>query len=199
MYKKIFSKNLFLATGNLGKIKEFRNLLAEIPLNIIAMPKDLEIEETGKSFVENARMKAFAVSQSTGDWSLADDSGLEVESLKGAPGIYSARYAATDEERIARLLKELEPFDDRSARFVSSLCLTSKDNILIEVQGVCEGKITYKPRGENGFGYDPIFEVVDKGVTFAEMSVEEKKIFGHRGKAFNLLNTYLKTLLNKNS
>ena len=145
MSKILFNQNLYIATANAGKLKEFRNFLAEMPLNILQMPKELDINETGKSFLENARLKAFTVAKYTGEWSLADDSGLEVESLNGAPGIYSARYASNDKERISKLLRELEPFQNRKARFVSSLCLSSNEKILIEVEGVCEGFISFKP------------------------------------------------------
>ena len=187
--------SLVIASGNLGKVKEFHELLQELPLNICSQPDGLEVEETGKSFIENARIKALAVAQLTGKWALADDSGLNVAALNGAPGIYSARYANSDSARINRLLKELEPFSNRQATFSAALCIAAKGKILVEVEGKCEGEITTIPRGQAGFGYDPIFEVSDLGMTFAEMGVEKKKKYSHRGIAFKLLIPKLERLL----
>ena len=187
--------SLIIASGNLGKVREFKELLRKLPLNVKAQPEALEIEETGKSFIENARIKAVTVSKFSNDWVLADDSGLSVEALNGAPGIYSARYAKTDSERINRLLKELEPFDDRNAVFIAALCIAKKGKIILEVEGRCNGVITTTPRGEEGFGYDPVFEVLDLGKTFAEIGIKQKRLFGHRGKAFELLMPGLKKIL----
>jgi len=145
--------------------------------------------------MENARIKAIAVSQATGNLSLADDSGLSVEALGGAPGIYSSRYANSDKERIEKLLAELKPFSNRKAKFECALCIASGAKVLIEVSGFCEGLITFSPKGKNGFGYDPIFEVSGLGETFAEMNHEKKKHIGHRGNAFKLLMPELKKLL----
>ena len=191
-------KSLIIASGNLGKIKEFRNLLYELPLNIQPQPNHLEIDEVGKSFIDNARIKALAVSEFTGQWSLADDSGLSVEALNGAPGLHSSRYANNDSERINKLLKNLEPFENRKAFFTAALCLASKGNVLIEVQGKCEGLITHSPRGSGGFGYDPIFELIELGQTFAEIGFDQKQALGHRGIACKLLIPELKKLLRIN-
>ena len=187
---------LVIASGNQGKIAEFKKLLDDFPFSLMIQPVGFEIEETGSTFMENARIKAIAVSQATGNLSLADDSGLSVESLGGAPGIYSSRYANSDEERIEKLLAELKPFQNRKAKFECALCIASGDKALIEVSGFCEGLITLSPKGKNGFGYDPIFEVSGLSETYAEMDHEKKKDIGHRGNAFKLLIPELKKLLN---
>lgn len=191
----LLNNSLVVASGNLGKVNEFRELLSSLPLNVLSQPVGLDIKETGSSFAENARIKALTVSLMTKEWVLADDSGLSVEALNGAPGIFSARYAKTDSERINKLLKELEPFDNRKATFIAALCIASNGKVLLEVEGKCNGLITRLPRGKEGFGYDPIFEVLNLGLTFAEMGIEKKKAFGHRGCAFQLLMPGLKKLL----
>ena len=186
---------LVIASGNKGKIGEFKKLLDDFPIDLLTQPVGFEIEETGSTFMENARIKAIAVSQATGNLSLADDSGLSVEALGGAPGIYSSRYANSDKERIEKLLAELKPFSNRKAKFECALCIASGEKVLIEVSGFCEGLITFFPKGQNGFGYDPIFEVSGLGETYAEMDHEKKKHIGHRGNAFKLLIPKLKQLL----
>ena len=186
---------LVIASGNKGKIGEFKKLLDDFPIDLLTQPVGFEIEETGSTFMENARIKAIAVSQATGNLSLADDSGLSVEALGGAPGIYSSRYASSDKQRIEKLLAELKPFSNRKAKFECALCIASGEKVLIEVSGFCEGLITFFPKGQNGFGYDPIFEVSGLGETYAEMDHEKKKHIGHRGNAFKLLLPKLKQLL----
>ncbi len=186
---------LVIASSNEGKIKEFQKLLQDFPFNLKTQPLGLEIDETGKTFRENARIKAITVSKEIGDLSLADDSGLCVESLGGAPGVYSSRYANSDKERIEKLLAELQPFTNRKAKFECALCVASGENVLIEVTGFCEGLITFSPKGKNGFGYDPVFEVSGFGETFAQMNYKKKKQIGHRGNAFKLLKPELKKLL----
>ena len=186
---------LIIASSNEGKIKEFRKLFYDFPFDVFTQPVGFEVEETGNTFKENARIKAIAVSKETGSLSLADDSGLCVEALGGAPGIYSSRYASSDKKRIEKLLAELKPFSNRKAKFECSLCIASGEKVLIEVSGFCEGEITFLPRGNNGFGYDPIFEVLELGETFAEMNHEKKKHIGHRGNAFKRLKPELKKLL----
>ena len=189
-------KRLIIASGNQGKIHEFQGLLSALPLNVQPQPASLDIEETGVSFAANARIKARAVAAACGEWSLADDSGLSVTALDGAPGVHSARYAPTDPERIARLLNALGEVQDRSACFIAALCLAAPDGtVLLEVEGRCEGSITTEPRGNGGFGYDPVFEVEDTGLTFAEMPLSEKKHHGHRGRAFSQLEPGLRELL----
>ena len=186
---------LVIASGNKGKIGEFKKLLDDFPIDLLTQPVGFEIEETGSTFMENARIKAIAVSQATGNLSLADDSGLSVEALGGAPGIYSSRYASSDKQRIEKLLAELKPFSNRKAKFECALCIASGEKVLIEVSGFCEGLITLFPKGQNGYGYDPIFEVSGLGETYAEMDHEKKKHIGHRGNAFKLLIPKLKQLL----
>ena len=186
---------LVIASGNQGKIREFKKLLDDFPFDLLTQPVGFEIEETGNTFIENARIKAIAVSQKTGNFSLADDSGLSVEPLGGAPGIFSSRYASTDKERIQKLLAELKPFQNRKAKFECALCIASGEKVLIEVTGFCEGRITFSQKGKNGFGYDPIFEVSGLEKTFAEMNDNQKKQIGHRGNAFKLLKPELRKLL----
>jgi XTP/dITP diphosphohydrolase len=186
---------LVIASGNAGKIREFDQLLAPLGFTIEPMPAGLDIEETGTTFAENARLKAVAVAQATGHWALADDSGLSVTALGGAPGVQSARYAASDAARIARLLRELAGAVDRSARFSAALAVAAPDGtVALEVEGHCPGLILEAPRGEGGFGYDPVFFVPEAGLTFAEMDKALKGRLGHRGRAFSLLAPKLEQL-----
>ena len=190
------TRTLVIASGNQGKIREFESLLSDLPLLVRPQPPGLEVEETGSTFAANAQIKALAVAAATGEWALADDSGLSVDALDGAPGVHSARYAPTDPERIARLLQALGDQQVRTARFCAALCIAAPDgSVLLEVEGRCEGHITHSPRGDQGFGYDPIFEVDGTSRTFAEMSLKEKKSHGHRGRAFTLLEPQLRQLL----
>mgnify|MGYP006225120493 FL=1 len=190
------TQTLVIASGNSGKLREFEGLLSGLPLTVKAQPEGLDVEETGSTFTANARIKALAVAAETGEWALADDSGLSVDALDGAPGVHSARYAPSDAERIARLLQALESEDNRTARFCAALCVAAPDGtLLLEVEGQCKGWITRSPRGDQGFGYDPIFEVEGTQRTFAEMSLKEKKALGHRGRAFTLLEPRLRQLL----
>ena len=189
-------KTLVIASGNAGKIREFEGLLKALPVNVRPQPEGLEVEETGTTFAANARLKAIAVARATGEWALADDSGLSVDALDGAPGVHSARYATTDPERIARLLTAMKGSSQRKAHFCAALCIAAPDGrVLLEVEGRCQGQITRAPRGDQGFGYDPIFEVDGTDLTFAEISLEEKKQHGHRGRAFAALEPQLRELL----
>ena len=191
-------RTLVIASGNAGKVREFEGLLSGLPLKVKAQPEAFEVEETGSTFTANARIKAIAVAAETGEWALADDSGLSVDALKGAPGVHSARYAPSDPERIARLLQALRSEDNRSARFCAALCVAAPDgSVLLEVEGYCKGSITHSPRGDQGFGYDPIFEVEGTATTFAQMTLQEKKALGHRGRAFALLEPPLRQLLSQ--
>lgn len=187
---------LVIASGNPGKVREFGHLLAELQLEIRPQPEGLEVEETGDTFAENARLKAEAVARATGCWTLADDSGLSVAALGGAPGVQSARYAPSDAERIARLLRELEGSGDRSARFTAALAVADPSgSVRLEVEGTCEGVILDSPRGQGGFGYDPVFLVPSTGLTYAEMDKSLKSRIGHRGRAFQALESRLQALL----
>ena len=189
-------RTLVIASGNAGKIREFQGLLQHLPLDVQPQPEGMDVEETGSTFAANARIKARAVATTTGHWALADDSGLSVNALGGAPGVHSARYAPTDPERINKLLGALSKTSERDAQFCAALCVAAPDgSVLIEVEGRCDGRITTLPRGEGGFGYDPIFEVSGTDLTFAEMPLSDKKTHGHRGKAFALLEPRLRALL----
>ena len=203
---------LVIASSNLGKIREFTALLKPLGLQAQPQPVGFEVEETGSSFAANARLKAEAVALVTGQWALADDSGLEVRALDGAPGIHSARYANNDQARIARLLRELDVVNakqrqaqqalDRAARFTASLAVANpQGTICLEVEGHCEGVILEAARGSGGFGYDPVFYVPQQQQTFAEMDNACKSRLGHRGRAFAQLEPKLRLLLSnlKNS
>ena len=192
---------LVIASGNAGKVREFGRLLADLGLETQPQPEGLEVEETGSTFAENARIKAEAVARATGCWALADDSGLSVDALGGAPGVHSARYADTDTARIERLLQELATAGAattvaRSAQFTAALALANPDGeVVLEVEGICPGTILKSPRGEGGFGYDPVFFVPEAGLTFAEMPHSQKAGLGHRGRAFAALKPRLSELL----
>lgn len=179
---------LIVATGNPGKLKELQAYLSPLGWELQLKPKTLEIEETGSTFAENACLKASEIAQATGEWAIADDSGLEVRALQGRPGVYSARYGATDAERIERLLQELEGQSDRAARFVCSIALARSDGtIVLQAEGRCAGEILLRVQGTGGFGYDPIFYVPEQQKTFAEMTVAEKQAISHRGQALERL------------
>ena len=199
-------KTLVIASGNAGKIREFASLLAGLNLEIQPQPEGLEVEETGDTFAANARLKAIAVAQATGQWALADDSGLAVTALGGAPGVQSARYADSDPARIARLLATLEDANqerlqaglapDRSANFTAALALANPaGEVVLDVEGHCPGTILEAARGSGGFGYDPVFFVPETGQTFAEMDKALKGRIGHRGRAFAQLAPRLASLL----
>mgnify|MGYP002780409688 CR=1 FL=1 len=186
-----------VATGNPGKLKEMQVYLGELGWNLELKPDAIDIEETGNTFLENARLKAAGVARALNQWAIADDSGLEVHALGGAPGLYSARYADTDQARIDRLLRELAASGDRdrSAQFVCALALASPSgNIVLETEGICHGEILFEPQGTGGFGYDPIFYLPTLGKSFAEMSPAQKDANSHRGIAFAQLMPDLKKL-----
>lgn len=181
---------LILASNNANKLKEFRSLVADLDIELLSQKEagcDFEVEETGTTFEENAYLKASAVTEATGIAAVADDSGLCVDALDGEPGIYSARYglghAASDEERYRYLLQKMEGVKDRSARFVCCICCTFPDGSVIRSRGECEGEILLAPKGQNGFGYDPVFHPLCLDKSMAELSPEEKNAISHRGKA----------------
>lgn len=187
---------LFLATGNIGKVSEFRALLAQyLPEAGLTLqtPRDWrkplpEVEETGRTFAENARLKAVTLAVATNLTALADDSGLCVDALGGAPGIYSARWAgpeATDADRNAKLLDALAevPGAVRTARFVCAIALALPDGTVWTAQGECAGVILQEGRGGNGFGYDPLFLFPDLNLTMAELTDAEKNARSHRARA----------------
>jgi len=186
---------LVIASGNAHKVQELRSMLDLPNLTVLQQPRDLQIEETGSTYSANARLKAEAVASLTGEWALADDSGLEVDALGGAPGLYSARYAPTDPERIHRLLQELGTTPYRSASFNSAMVLADpQGQPLLEAQGICRGEILTAPEGHGG-GYDPIFWVREAGMTYAQMGQHLKDKLGSRGKAARALAPGLKQLL----
>ncbi len=188
---------ILAATTNQGKIREIKEILSDF--EIVSLKDagiNIDVEENGKTFSENAYIKAYEISKLTTLPVLADDSGLEIEALGGRPGVYSARYAGEDAPysvKIAKLAEELKdvPKDMRFAQFACAMCLILPNGKKIEAQGVsCKGIILETPRGENGFGYDPVFYSIDYKKTFAEMSMEEKNAVSHRKAA-------LVALLNK--
>lgn len=182
---------LLIATHNRGKKAEYAAILGDLPLELVSLTDlniDVEIEETGKTFEENALLKARGYAALTGLPTLADDSGLEVDALDGAPGIHSARYAgpeASDEDLYTLLLHNLRgvPPSERSARFCCVIALVWPEGREETVEGVCEGRILQEPRGERGFGYDPVFYVPEKQKTMAQLPMELKNRISHRGRA----------------
>ncbi len=189
------TKRLLIATGNAGKIAEFRSMLAGSDYEAVApasLGLRLEVDETGDSYAANALLKAQAYAAASGLPVLADDSGLEVDALAGQPGIRSARYGGpglTDEQRVALLMDRLAtvPSAARTARFRCALALQEPGGRLWQADGTVEGVITTEPRGENGFGYDPIFLLPELGRTAAELTEEEKNRLSHRARALAAL------------
>ena len=176
---------VIVATGNPGKLKEMQVYLTPLGWDLQLKPKEIEVDETGTTFMENARLKAREVAIATHQWAIADDSGLQIDALNGAPGLYSARYGKDDQDRIDRVLRELRDTQNRSAQFVCALALARPDGtIALETEGICPGEILTEPRGTNGFGYDPIFYVPSQSKTFAQMSNSQKETHSHRGIAF---------------
>jgi len=186
---------VIVATGNPGKLQEMQAYLAELDWNLALKPDDIDVEETGTTFLENARLKALEVAKATGQWAIADDSGLAVDALEGAPGIYSARYGKTDSDRINRLLAAVAAAPSRAAKFVCAIALARPDgSIALETEGECPGEIAHAPSGDGGFGYDPIFYVPKVGKTFAAMTADEKHRISHRAIAFCQMLPHLRTL-----
>jgi XTP/dITP diphosphohydrolase len=182
---------LLIASANKGKVAEYRALLDGVDCELLSLADaglDGDIEETGTTYEENARLKAVTCAQRSGLLTLADDSGLEVDALWGEPGIRSARYAgekATDSERVAHLLSKLEdvPDEQRGARFVCVIAIATPEGEVTYCNGECRGSIVTEPRGAKGFGYDPSFLVPEFGVTMAELPPELKNRISHRGRA----------------
>ncbi|MDR1168584.1 MAG: RdgB/HAM1 family non-canonical purine NTP pyrophosphatase [Heliobacteriaceae bacterium] len=185
---------IVFATSNKHKLKELQAIAAAQGIEdveFILPPEGFSVEENGATFEENSLIKAKEVNRLTGMMSLADDSGLCVNALNGAPGLYSARYADTPQERIDKLLKELEPYTDRSAKFVCAMTLLDENGAHTAV-GECHGQIAREPSGINGFGYDPVFIADNTGITMAQMSEEEKNKISHRANAVKGLAEMLK-------
>lgn len=191
---------LILATTNAGKLREIRAVLAGLPVEIRALsdyPPVQEPEETGTTFEENARAKALYYAQALGGVVVAEDSGLEIDALDRAPGVYSARFAADEAPtypekfRVIRARLEERGAPDSTARFACALALARPDAVLFEARGTVEGRITWPPRGSGGFGYDPIFFYPPFGCTLAEIPADRKTSVSHRGQAFGKLRQWL--------
>ncbi|MCI6429775.1 MAG: XTP/dITP diphosphatase [Oliverpabstia sp.] len=196
-------KKIIFATGNAGKMKEIRNILSDLPVQVLSMKEvgiQTDIVEDGKTFAENAVIKARAIMQLTGEVVLADDSGLEIDYLNKEPGIYSARYMGEDTSyriKNANLIQRLEgvPDEKRTARFVCAIAAAFPDGTVKTTEGTIEGRIGYEEKGENGFGYDPIFYVPEFECTTAELSEEQKNKISHRGRALAEMKEILKDKL----
>ena len=181
---------LIMASNNKNKLREMQRILEGMGVEVVSQREagcDFEVEETGKTFAENAFLKAEAVVRAVGLPAVADDSGLMVDALDGAPGIYSARFTGShedsDEARVQFLLQKLEGVADRSAKFVSSICCVFPNGDTLRAEGECPGEIVFAPRGQNGFGYDPVFRPQGFDRTMAELAPEEKDKISHRGAA----------------
>ena len=183
-------RELVFASSNAGKIRELQALLGDgwLVKSAKDFPEIPEVDEDRDTFEGNAAKKAHTFAKATGLWALADDSGLVVDAMGGRPGVYSARYAPTEAERIEKMLGELKgvPPEKRTARFVCSLCLASPSGEERLTRGTCEGAIGFERKGSHGFGYDPIF-VLPNGKTMSELSVDEKSALSHRGQAFHAM------------
>ena len=175
--------NLTIASGNPRKVAEIEEMLGPLPVNVLRQPADLEVDETGASYLENALLKASAAAQLTGNWALADDSGLEVDALNGAPGLYTARLAPTDDEKISKLLQFMADKPYRSARFRSAMVLCSPDGASIESsEGVCWGELLQFPAYPGG-GLESLFWLRETRCSYGEMTSAQLIRLGSRGKA----------------
>lgn len=200
---------LIAATRNKGKLAEFRRILEHLSVDVVSQVDccpDLEVEETGSTFAENAYLKAAAICKATGKIAFADDSGLCIDALNDEPGVFTARYgheifgdSATDDDRMNLVLQKLGklPWEKRTARFVSAISCVFPDGRKIACEGVCEGYIGFEKRGRDGFGYDPIFYVGEEktALSFAEMTAEQKDGMSHRGKALALFERELTQMI----
>jgi XTP/dITP diphosphohydrolase len=182
---------LLLATNNKGKVREYKHMFRDLPLELVSLAElgiNTEVDEVGESLEENARLKATVLSRESQLLTLADDSGLEVDVLGGEPGRLSARYAgegASDRDRVSYLLSRLKdvPPEKRAARFRCVIAIAQPDGEVELCSGECQGVIALEPRGKGGFGYDPIFYLPELGKTMAELTLEEKNRVSHRGRA----------------
>ena len=192
-------RDLLLATTNLHKLEEYRAIFSDLPYRLLSLRDiqlDMDVEETGATFGENAALKAHAYAKASGLLTLADDSGLEVDALGGAPGVFSARFAGREtsyQERFRLILEQLRglPIEQRSAHFRCAIALVEPSGDIRIVEGVIEGMIADAPRGEHGFGYDPIFLVPEIGKTTAELEANDKHLISHRGRAAQLARVLL--------
>jgi XTP/dITP diphosphohydrolase len=193
---------LVVATHNPGKLRELRQMLADLPVDLVSAGEAglAEVEETGLTFEDNARLKAQAAVEQTRCAALGEDSGIEVDALGGEPGVYSSRFAgpdATDEDRNQVLMERMEgvPDAERTCRYRSVVVLALPDGREFVCEGSCEGRIGREERGNHGFGYDPIFELPERGCTMAELAPEEKNAISHRGKALQQLQATLQEMV----
>ena len=201
--EKRITMRIIFATGNEGKMREIRMIMADLGLEILSMKEAgicVEVDENGTTFEENAVIKAKGIAAVCNDIVLADDSGLEIDALNKEPGVYSARYMGEDTSyriKNANLIERLEGVadEDRTARFVCAIAAVLPDGRVLETKAAMEGRIGYEERGENGFGYDPIFMLPEYGKSTAELSSEEKNKLSHRGKALRLMKDKLKEIL----
>jgi len=198
-------KEVIIATKNPGKAREFEHIFSSRGITVRTLldyPEIPEVEETGTTFEENATLKAVSVSKALGQMVIGDDSGLIVDALEGRPGIYSARYAGeakNDQNNTDKVLSELEgiPEEKRTARFYCALAVAVPGQETETVSGTCEGQILEARRGTNGFGYDPVFYVPEKGLSMAELSSEEKNKISHRANALKKLDVVLDEILER--
>ncbi|MEH7483635.1 XTP/dITP diphosphatase [Neobacillus drentensis] len=198
-------KEVIIATKNPGKAREFEHIFASRGIEVrtlLDFPEIPDVDETGSTFEENAILKAEAVSQALGKMVIGDDSGLMVDALEGRPGIYSARYAGeqkNDQNNTDKVMSELKglPEEKRSARFYCALAVAVPGQETITVSGTCEGRILEEQRGTNGFGYDPVFYVPEKGLAMAELSSDEKNKISHRANALKKLDVVLDSILER--
>lgn len=192
-------RDLLVATTNRHKLEEYRTIFSGLPFRLLSLHDILlkmDIEETGTTFAENAVLKAVAYAKASGLLTLADDSGLEIDALGGAPGVYSARFGGSEasyETRFRLILEQLKGLsaEKRNARFRCVIAIAEPSGYYQTVEGIIEGRIADAPRGENGFGYDPIFLVPDLGKTTAELTPKQKNHISHRGRAAQLAATLL--------
>ncbi|WP_281200019.1 XTP/dITP diphosphatase [Staphylococcus schleiferi] len=187
--------DIVIASSNKGKINDFKVIFSDYNvIGINEIIEDFDVEETGTTFEENARLKSEAAAKALNKTVIADDSGLEVTALNGEPGVYSARYAGpekNDEANIQKVLEGLEDKNDCTARFVCVISMTTAEGVTKTFRGTVEGEITLNKIGENGFGYDPIFLVPDQQKTMAQLTAEEKSDISHRRKAIDQLQAYI--------
>jgi XTP/dITP diphosphohydrolase len=185
------NERLVIASGNANKIREIKAILMGRFADIVSMTEaglDMDVEETGQTFEENAALKAVAVASAAGCWALADDSGLCVDALGGGPGVYSARYSGLgDQGNNDKLLAELAGRTDRSARYMCVMALANPGGLVLAAEGRCEGSIAHEPKGKRGFGYDPLFIVEGFGCAMAELPDEVKNGISHRKNALEAL------------
>ena len=197
------SEKFVLATHNPGKLKEMSAILAELGIQVVGPDElgiDVEVEETGTTFAENAMLKARAICAASGLPAIADDSGLCVDALNGGPGVYSARYGGEgldDRGRTMLLLQNMRGQTTRAAHFACAICCVFPSGDTLTAEGRCEGAIAFAPMGEGGFGHDPVFLVPEKAKTFSQLTAEEKNAISHRGKALRAFSEKLATYLKK--